>query len=211
MDPATALILAAIIGGVFSVIVEFIKKWPIKTEKIDKSATSVDEAENKKIGIRGKKKTNNKPKPRKKVFDLPFLPRMGIIFFLAVIFLYHTGIIFFPPTLTSNDSCPNRQNIQTTKDIEIKVKNGYVAYFMGWEFDKENGGFFVTFRGPYKGMHSFNNGIYCPPIPEETELSQKTVDMLMENCEQSSGGCSKSKTCTQNIFAYHLLGGECHE
>ncbi|MBK8784393.1 MAG: hypothetical protein IPO22_21945 [Anaerolineales bacterium] len=102
-------------------------------------------------------------------------------------------------------------NSEKLAEQEVWVKNGYVAYYTGWMFDRQNGGYFITFTGPYKASHTFGDGVYCPPVPIDTTLARSTRELLVKECEASKGGCSNPKTCKQTIFGYHLNKGVCDE
>ena len=207
MDPT---IIAALIGGLSSilasVLVELIKIW---------SANRVTKTKSRKKKNAGEEKAENgSPSRPRKLADIPFWPRAGIIFapvMLILGFLYSTGIISWKVGDLGNDPCPGRHNIQNAQDLEIKIPTDSIAYFMGWEFDGEDGGYFITFNGPYRRTHTFNNGIYCPSIPKNSALSQKTVNFLMEGCGASQGGCAQEQVCSQNILEYFSEGGKCHE
>ena len=144
-------------------------------------------------------------------------------FFLWVIVIIpmFMGIVLFINSKTysqdydpkSDEPCPGRQNTGDGVEIpiQVNVQRGDVAYITGWEFDNVDGGFFVTIKGPYNKTHNVRSGAYCPSIPANSELSRKTFAMLKEECDKNKNGCSKTKTCAQNIFEYYFHGGECHE
>ncbi len=210
MDAPTALfystILSALITGVFFILGEVIKAHLKK---------GTQEEEDDKVKGKPRKK---KKQLYKKFRDMPFLSRAVIIFIaLAVLvfsFLYHTGSIQVAAQGLETIACPNRQNFpesEKLKEQEVWVKNGYVAYYAGWLFDGQNGGYFITFNGPYKAMHTFGNGVYCPPVQMDTALAKVTIELLAKECEASKGGCSNIKTCTQSIIGYHLIKGVCNE
>jgi hypothetical protein len=97
-------------------------------------------------------------------------------------------------TTTSKGPCPGRDNIEGLVQVQIEVPDGYVAYFMGWVFDGEDGGFFVTINGPYNGTHIFRSGVYCPPFPVNTDQTQATIELLEDLCRISGGKCSQKRT-----------------
>lgn len=69
------------------------------------------------------------------------------------------------------------------------MRDGYVAYLMGWGLDGESGGFLLTINGPYKGKHTVQNGVYCPPLPAHTDQAEATVRLLETLCVKSEGKC----------------------
>ena len=209
MDASTALfystILSALITGVFLILNEVVRA------RLQRDLAKEEE------DSKGKPRKKKKPS-RKRFRDLPILTRTVVIFIaLAVLsfsFLYHIGSIQVAAQGLGTAACPNRQNFPDSEKLaeqEIWVKNGYEAYYTGWLFDGQNGGYFITFKGPYKASHTFGNGVYCPPVPMDTELARSTEELLLKECEASEGGCSNAKTCTQSIFGYHLSKGVCNE
>jgi hypothetical protein len=86
-------------------------------------------------------------------------------------------------TPTSKGPCPGRRSIAGSELLQVEVPEGYVAYLMGWMFDGEVGGFLVTINGPYTGTHTIRTGVYCPPIPTNTNLVQDTLAQLEKECK----------------------------
>jgi len=204
MDEIIKAIAVAIIGGIFQVIIKWIELTFFPKESGEPPPRSFRQF------IRRLKSSLQRRK--KLIFSrrtMYWMLALGIVTF-AVLFVYNR-ISIKAFISTHEDPCPNRQNVTASNTQEVEVRNGYVAYFMGWKFDEIDGGYFIRFNGPYKGTHDFSNGVYCPSIPTGTELSQKTVDMLMLECQKSPGGCSTTKTCSQSIFEYYFGGGKCHE
>ncbi len=76
--------------------------------------------------------------------------------------------------------------VGTSVQIQIKVMPGQVAYYGGWGFDGEYGGFFVTIKGPYEGTHILHDGVYCPPVPIDTAQAEATKKQVEREC---AGGC----------------------
>ena len=80
--------------------------------------------------------------------------------------------------------CPGR--VETGKgqtiQMQVSVPTGYVAYYGGWGFDGEYGGFFVTFTGPYEGVHLLHDGVYCPPVPSGTAQAEATKRQILYEC-----------------------------
>jgi hypothetical protein len=86
--------------------------------------------------------------------------------------------------------CDGRINTGIGKDmvLNIQVPSGQVAYAAGWGWDGQYGGVIVTITGQYEGTHTLNNGLYCPPMPANSEVSRQTEVLLQRECK-NGGGC----------------------
>jgi hypothetical protein len=235
MEPVVAAsILSALLAGLLSILAKIVEhKLAIvrlnmdsdnkgegnnnEKEKTKRKNSNKSKFQKKKETEDERKDINERKSLREKLLEPRFLWRTSLLILaviLIIIFLYHTGIIPRRTPEIGNEPCPNRQNFPESEKLveqDIRVKNGYVAYYAGWLFDGKDGGYFITFKGPYKASHTFGNGVYCPPIPIDTTLAQSTKELLIKECKVSKGGCSITRICKQSIFGYHLNGGVCNE
>jgi hypothetical protein len=98
----------------------------------------------------------------------------------------------------TSEICPGRYEIgEEATLVEVQVADGQVAYLIGWGFDPsgdghlEFGGYFVTINGPYERTHAVQNGVYCPPVPANSDQAQATQKMLEDECEAGGAdGCN---------------------
>ena len=89
---------------------------------------------------------------------------------------------------TLSEICPNRHETSNkTETIPVLVKPGEVMYLIGYGFwedgqHEEYGGFFITIKGRYQATIFINNGVYCDPVPDNSEQANDTKRKLQDEC-----------------------------